>query len=95
MASYWTGSVAYWLRWAECWGLPIPEGRAPKQKGTRWSVLHDLAYIYLVLAHATDHDLSAREKQVILDKLREWEPSTADVRATLDAALARYAEGGR
>ena len=78
---------------AECWELPTPEERTSGQAGTDWSVLHDLAYVYLVLAHATDHDLSERETQVILEKLREWQPDTGDVEATLNVALARYAQG--
>ena len=78
---------------AECWDLPAPEGRTSEPAA--WDVLHDLAYVYLVLAHATDHDLSESEAHVILEKLREWQPgdAAADVQATLDAALARYAQG--
>ena len=78
---------------AECWGLPTPARRPSEQADVRWSVLHDLAYVYLVLAHATDHDLSERETQVILEKLREWQSGTSDVKATLNMALERYAQG--
>ena len=80
---------------AECWDLPVPEGRTSRPDAAAWGVLHDLAYVYLVLAHATDHDLSDSERHVILGKLGEWRPGAdpADVQATLDAALGRYAEG--
>ena len=88
---------------AECWDLPDPLTRTPPsqgedslpEEGRAWGVLHDLTYVYLVLAHATDHDLSESEVHVILDKLREWQPGAdmADVRATLDLALERYAQG--
>lgn len=80
---------------AACWDLPLPAMPPGEEENGAWNVLHDLAYVYLVLAHATDHDLSEREVHVILDKLREWQPEAdaAEVRAVLDAALARYARG--
>ena len=60
-----------------------------------WGVLHDLAYIYLVLAHSTDHDLSETEMHVMLNKLQEWQPqvSRGDVKTVLSGALNAYAEG--
>lgn len=58
-------------------------------------VLHDLAYIYFVLAHATDDDLSGSERQVIGNKLREWIPDApvGDVDRMMRLALSEYGEG--
>lgn len=65
------------------------------QAGEQWSALHDLAYIYLVLAHGVDNDLSDIEVQVILTKLREWIPDAPveDVRRMLHRAMTEYAQG--
>lgn len=60
-----------------------------------WDVLHDLAFIYLVLAHGTDGDLSNVERQVMLHKLQEWDSALDQrrVRRILDRSMKRYAEG--
>jgi uncharacterized tellurite resistance protein B-like protein len=60
-----------------------------------WSVLHDLAFIYLMLAQGTDRELSEAEIQIILRRLQEWKPTLGpdDVLAILHAAQARYSEG--
>lgn len=57
-----------------------------------WGVLHDLAYIFLVLAQGTDDDLTETEVQVMLNKLREWKPgdAPADVLTVLETARNAY-----
>lgn len=67
----------------------------PVQTDDSWSVLHDLAYVYLVLAHGADDDLSDTEVQVMLNKLHEWQPEVppADVRRMFRLALDEYAKG--
>lgn len=69
--------------------------RAPQPRDGTWGVVHDLAYIFLVLAHSTDNDLSDTEMQVMYNKLREWEPSVPpdEVERVLQEAMSRYAEG--
>ncbi len=37
-------------------------------------LLHDLAFLYLELAHGADHDLDYREQRTIAAKLRQWQP---------------------
>ncbi len=39
------------------------------------TLLHDLAYLYLELAHGADHSLDASERWAIEAKLREWQPN--------------------
>lgn len=79
---------------ADIWGLELEvEDRPVEIEG--WGVLHDLAYIFLVLAHGTDNDLTETEAQVMLNKLKEWRPeeSSYDMRSVLEAALDVYAAG--
>jgi uncharacterized tellurite resistance protein B-like protein len=78
----------------EIWGISPASAMAAGGAGV-WGVLHDLAYIYLVLAHSTDFDLSETEMQVMLNKLREWQPeiAAAEVREVMSSALGAYAEG--
>ena len=43
-----------------------------------WTAIHDLAYIYLTLAHETDSYLSSEELEAIQAKLSEWLPDVDD-----------------
>lgn len=86
---------------AECWGLPLsPVPAAATLHGdvpdlNAWTTIHELALIYLVLAHGTDSDLSGAERQVMLNRLQEWRPDLTggQVLTILDRAMERYAEG--
>ncbi len=71
------------------------DARSPDPALESWGVLHDLAYIFLVLAHSTDDDLSDTELEVIFNKLREWEPGVPpdDVERILQDAMHVYSEG--
>jgi len=42
-----------------------------------WGTLHDLALLYLFLAHATDDDLNPVERSTILERLHAWRPKVA------------------
>lgn len=80
---------------AESWGIESPYNDPPEHFEEEWSVLHDLAYIYLVLAHGTDNDLTGFEIQVMLNKLQEWQPegATVEMRSVLKSAMSAYARG--
>lgn len=58
--------------------------------------LHSLAFIYLVLGHGTDYELSESETRMMLRRLEEWQPtmSREKVRSILQEAMAQYARGG-
>ena len=77
--------------------LPLDEPAAPPAENdvASWRALHHLAFIYLVLAHAPDSDFSPEERQLILKKLREWEPALTEdaVQEVLELAIDRYAQG--
>lgn len=87
-------------RLADRWEMDRPVLPSPgldveaHHEGT-WSILHDLAFLYLVLAHSTDDELTVTEVQVILSKLQEWQPelSREQVQTVLDEAVDRYATG--
>lgn len=72
-----------------------PSTEPAADEAAHWGVLHDLAYIYLHLAHATDNELSPQEMQVMLNKLREWQPgySEEEAQQVMNAAMDCYARG--
>ncbi|MFQ5570829.1 MAG: TerB family tellurite resistance protein [Rhodothermales bacterium] len=86
---------------ARQWEVDIPsQALAPSfdsedTEEATWGPLTHLAFIYLVLAHGTDRELSQDERDVILLKLREWKPPLSDraVQTILEQALERYARG--
>ncbi len=85
---------------ARRWALTAPVGAVsppPSEQADpqAWDVVHDLAYLFLVLAYGTDHELSAPEVQIILNKLKEWQADRSEeqVRAVLQAAMERYSQG--
>jgi uncharacterized tellurite resistance protein B-like protein len=86
-------------RVAESWAVPLPhdavEHGAATNPEENWDLLHHLAFVYLVLAHAPDHDFSGEERQLILRKLHAWQPDLDEqqVHTVLDRALERYAHG--
>lgn len=92
------GEQGLMARLGRQWGVErepdVPEA-AVAGDGAGWGVVHDLAYIYLHLAHATDNELSATERQVLRTKLHEWQPQH-DLDAldrVFQEALAQYARG--
>lgn len=44
-----------------------------------WTPLHDLALLYIALAHGSDDDLATEEVAVITRKLNEWLPDAKEV----------------
>jgi uncharacterized tellurite resistance protein B-like protein len=67
---------------------------AVQQKGEDWGLIHELAFIYIVVAHSSDNELSDAEIDVILDRLHEWQPqrSEDEVREAFRRSLQVYAE---
>lgn len=76
---------------ARMWSI-IPQDR---QDG-RWSVFHDLALVYITLAHRTDGEIAKEEVSAIREKLNEWLPGAKerDVLHIVDQALEAYLEDG-
>jgi len=61
----------------------------------RWTPVHDLAVLYLAIAHRSDGELSTTEVDAVTRKLGEWLPSAlpADVLNVVDESMRRYANG--
>jgi uncharacterized tellurite resistance protein B-like protein len=80
-------------RIGECWATIPDRASNPDFRATRSTdVLDHLAFIYLLLAHGTDDELSETEVRLIHRKLREWQPALGerDVGEVLVDAAARY-----
>lgn len=60
-----------------------------------WTPVHDLALVYLMLAHRADDELSQSELDAITKKLSEWLPASlpSDVVVIVSEALHVYAAG--
>ena len=57
-----------------------------------WTLVHDLALIYVTLAHRTDGTLARAELQAISEKIGEWMPNAGpdDLRTILGEVLRAY-----
>lgn len=65
-----------------------------QRKGEDWSLIHELAFLYIVVAHSANNDLSSDEIDVMLDRLSEWQPemSEEDIRDVFRRSLQVYAD---
>jgi uncharacterized tellurite resistance protein B-like protein len=59
-----------------------------------WGLIHELAFLYIVVAHSSNDDLSGEEIDFILGCLEEWQPqlSREELRDVFRRALQVYAE---
>lgn len=66
-----------------------------QRQGENWGLIHELAFLYIIVAHSADDDLSSDEIDLILDRLQDWQPERDldDVRDIFRRALQVYAEG--
>ena len=48
---------------------------------SEWSSLHDVALLYLALAHGTDMEIDPSEQTTMVDRLKEWYPEIGSSRA--------------
>ena len=65
------------------------------EPGQRWTILHDLALVFLAVAHGSDNKLEQPEISAMVERLGEWAPNLEEdeVRQVLREALQRYSEG--
>ena len=68
-----------------------------RRENDDWTTIHDLAMVYLALAHGTDNYLSDEELDVMTQKLRAWDQKLdeADARVIVMEALVVYLEADR
>jgi uncharacterized tellurite resistance protein B-like protein len=88
---------------AEAWGLKalgqtlVEDTKAERVEAAReeaWDLMHELAFVYIILAHSTDNDLSRPEIDTIVARLQEWHPDLDDegARDVMRDVLRVYAE---
>lgn len=60
-----------------------------------WGSLHDLALLYLALAHGTDLEIDPAEQSTMIEKLTAWEPgiSSDHVSKIFDEVMLTYLGG--
>lgn len=65
-----------------------------QRKGEDWGLIHELAFLYIVVAHSANNDLSEDEIEVMLDRLHEWQPeqSRKEIRNVFRRSLQVYAD---
>jgi uncharacterized tellurite resistance protein B-like protein len=65
-----------------------------QRQGEDWSLVHELAFIFIAVAHSPTNDLSDVEIDAALNRLRGWRPdlSKEEVREVFRRALQVYAE---
>lgn len=89
---------------ARLWDLhesPVEAGaawsvlQAPSVTPTEWHPIHDLAVLYIGIAHRTDNELTADEVAAITRKLAEWLPDSLpdDVTNVIESAMSAYSRG--
>lgn len=85
---------------ASVWDIKATKDRLIEESTARfegdpdWSVMHDIALMYLIMAHGTDGSLSDIEIKTIVNRLGEWEPdlNETQIRSILRTTLEYYAQ---
>ena len=86
---------------AEAWDIrSIGEQLLEKTTATvthqpEWSLLHDIALLYIVLAHSSDNKITDVEINAMVERMSDWQPEQPekDIRKVLRTALTFYSEG--
>jgi tellurite resistance protein len=85
---------------AEAWSLKemsedfLEETSAAVQReGEDWGLIHELAFLYILVAHSANNNLSNDEIALILERLQEWQPQRSEeaIRDVFRRALQVYA----
>lgn len=65
-----------------------------QRRGEDWGLIHELAFLYVLVAHSADNELHTEKIETILDRLQEWQPNLSEegVRDVLRHALQVYAD---
>lgn len=86
---------------ADAWSLKqmgkdLVEGTSAvvQHEGEDWGLIHELAFLYIVVAHSANNDLSGDEIDVMLERLHEWQPelSEDEIREVFRRSLQVYAD---
>lgn len=87
---------------AEAWSLKqmsedlLDASSAIRQdEGEDWTIIHELAFVYLLTAHSPSNALNEKEIDIILGRLQEWQPSLDETaaRSILRSTMQLYKAG--
>ena len=89
-------------RVAKAWSLRslerelLDDSKAAFQKrGEDWGLIHELAFLFLVVAHVANNEITEDEINVILERLQGWQPDLEpeEAREVVRSSLQVYVEG--
>lgn len=65
-----------------------------QRRGEEWGIIHEVAFIYVIVAHSAGDGLQSEEIDVILERLQEWQPDLSEEQArdVLRVALQVYGD---
>lgn len=65
-----------------------------QRRGEDWGLIHELAFLYIIVGHSAGDELSPQTVDVMQDRLQEWQPSldAEEVREVVRRALQVYAD---
>ena len=65
-----------------------------QRRGEDWGLIHELAFLYIIVGHSAGDELSPQTVDVMQDRLQEWQPSldAEEVRDVVRRALQVYAD---
>jgi len=73
----------------------IDQSTVPVEDIPAWSLLHDMALMYLVVAHSADNELNDAEIAAMVERMQDWQPKLeeGEIRQVLREAMGLYAKG--
>lgn len=86
---------------AEAWSLKeLSEGlledssAVVQRRGENWGLIHELAFLYILVGHSAGEELSPDTIDVMAERLQEWQPELSEkqVREVVRRALQVYAD---
>lgn len=65
-----------------------------QRRGENWGLIHELAFLYILIGHSANEELSSATIDVMQERLQEWQPSLSseEIRDVVRRALQVYAD---
>ena len=65
-----------------------------QRRGENWGLIHELAFLYILVAHSAGDELSSDTIDVVQERLQEWQPdlSGEEIQEVVRRALQVYAD---
>ncbi len=99
LARAWEVQVEVEGNGARSWSVLNGHGQGSEngnaENGSSWTAVHDLALVYLELAHGTDEDIVDSEVDAIAQKINEWLPDAerSQILQVVREAMHAYVQG--